>query len=155
MGEHPAADHSDGALHAWAIHKLLVNRLREQWPEVRILLRADPGFSRQRMLNWCDWVRVDYVIGVARNRRLEAMAEVLVAQAEDLHQRSGQKQRLFADLRYAAKTWAWERWLILRAEVTQKGRNPRLVATHLAGEAQSIYDEIYCARGEMENRIKE
>jgi hypothetical protein len=68
---------------------------------------------------------VDYVIGVARNGRLEAMAEVLLAQAEQLHKQSGQKQRLFADLRYAAKTWAWERRVILKAEVTDKGRNAR------------------------------
>jgi len=86
---------------------------------------------------------------------LEAMAEVLLAQAEALHKQSGQKQRLFADLRYAAKTWAWERRVILKAEVTDKGRNPRFVVTNLEGDAQAIYDEIYCARGEMENRIKE
>ena len=146
---------SDGARHAWAILKLLVTRLREQWPEVKILLRADSGFCRQRMLNWCDWAGVEYVIGVARNGRLEAMAEVVLAQAEVLHKQSGQKQRLFADLRYAAKTWAWERRVILKAEVTQKGRNPRFVVTNLEGDAQAIYDEIYCARGEMENRIKE
>jgi hypothetical protein len=83
------------------------------------------------------------------------MAEVLLAQAEELHKQSGQKQRLFADLRYAAKTGAWERRVILKAEVSEKGRNPRFVVTHLEGDAQAIYDEIYCARGEMENRIKE
>ena len=102
------------------------------------------------MPNWFGWSRMNYDIRVARNGRLEAMAEVLLAQAEDLHKQSGQKQRLFADLRYAAKTWAWERRVILKAEVTDKGRNSRFVVTNLEGDAQAIYDEIYCARGEME-----
>lgn len=145
----------DGARHAWAILKLLVLRLREQWPQVRILLRADSGFCRQRMLTWCDWASVHYVVGLARNKRLEAMAEPLLEQARALHAQSQEKERLFGDLDYAAASWGCERRVILKAEVTQKGSNPRFVVTNLEGDAQHIYDTTYCGRGEMENRIKE
>ena len=145
----------DAARHAWAILKLLVTRLREQWPEVRILLRADSGFCRHRMLTWCDWARVDYVVGIARNERLEAMAAPLLEEAQMLHERSGEKERVFGNLRYAAKTWSWERRVIAKAEVLEKGKNPRFVVTSLEGDAREIYERIYCARGEMENRIKE
>jgi hypothetical protein len=107
------------------------------------------------MLNWGDWARMDYVTGLRFSGRLEAMVEVLPAQAEELHKQSGQKQRLFADLRYAAKTWAWERRVVLIAEVPEKGRNARFVVTLFEGDTQSIYDGIYCAHGEVESRIKE
>ena len=140
----------DGARHAWAILKLLVLRLREQWPLVRILLRADSGFCHQRMLTWCDWASVHYVVRLVRNKRLEAMAEPLLEQARALHAQSQEKERLFGDLDYAAASWTCERRVILKAEVTQKGSNPRFVVTNLEGEAQHIYDKTYCARGEME-----
>jgi hypothetical protein len=145
----------DGARHAWAILKLLVLRLREQWPQVRIVLRADSGFCRRRMLTWCDWASVHYVVGLARNKRLEAMAEPLMEQARALHAQSQEKERLFGDLDYAAASWGCERRVIVKAEVTSKGDNPRFVVTNLEGDAQHIYDKTYCGRGEMENRIKE
>jgi hypothetical protein len=92
---------------------------------------------------------------LARNKRLEAMAEPLMEQARALHAQSQEKERLFYDLDYAAASWGSERRVILKAEVTHKGSNPRFVVTNLKGDAQHIYDKIYCGRGGMENRIKE
>lgn len=145
----------DAAGHAWAVLKLLVGRLRQAWPGVKIVVRADSGFCRWKMLRWCDRHRVDYIIGLAKNTRLLALAEPLMAQAAEACEASGEKQRLFQWLDYAAQTWDRERRIIFKAEHTDKGRNPRFVVTSLTGEAHTLYDEVYCARGEMENRIKE
>jgi hypothetical protein len=92
---------------------------------------------------------VHYVVGLARNKRLESMAEPLLEQARALHAQSQEKERLFYALDYAAASWGSARRVILKAEVTQKGSNPRFVVTNMEGEAQYIYDKIYCARGEM------
>jgi len=132
------------------ILKLLVLLLRKQWPQVRILLRADSGFCRRRMLTSCDWASVHYVVGLARNKRLEAMAEPLLEAARALHAQSQEKERLFGDLDYAAASWGCERRVILKAEVTQKGSNPRFVVTNLEGDAQHIYDKTSCGRGVMD-----
>jgi Transposase DDE domain group 1 len=145
----------DPARHAWAILKLLVERLREAWPAVRIILRADSGFCRWKMLHWCEWASVDYIVGLARNCRLEALGAGLMAEAQAAFAAEGHKQRHFGWLNYAAKTWNKERRVIAKAEYSDKGRNPRFVVTSLEGDAQQIYDKVYCARGEMENRIKE
>jgi hypothetical protein len=145
----------DGARHAWAILKLLVERLRTEWPRVKIIFRADSGFCRPRMLEWCDWASVDYVVGLARNKRLEALGAGLMKKAEEQFKATGKKQRLFEWMKYGADTWHRERRIIAKAEYTEKGSNPRFVVTSLEGDAQEIYDKVYCARGEMENRIKE
>jgi hypothetical protein len=145
----------DPAKHAWAILKLLVLRLREVWPEVQIIVRADSGFCRWKMLHWCDWAGVDYIVGLARNSRLEELGAPLMAQAQAGFTASQQKQRRFAWLDYGAATWDRERRVIAKAEYSDKGKNPRFVVTSLEGDAQQLYDEVYCARGEMENRIKE
>jgi hypothetical protein len=145
----------DAARHAWAILKLLTARLREVWPQVRIILRADSGFCRWKMLRWCEWASVDYIVGLAKNSRLEALGGTLMAQAEAAFAATGEKQRHFGWLDYAARTWDRERRVIAKAEVTEKGENPRFVVTSLEGDAEHLYDEVYCARGEMENRIKE
>jgi hypothetical protein len=145
----------DASRHAWAILKLLVQRLRQQWPQVKIIVRADSGFCRWKMLHWCEWAQVDYIIGVAKNSRLEALAKPLMEQAKADFAATAQKQRHFAWIDYGAATWDRERRLIAKAEYTEKGENPRFVVTSLEGDAQQLYDEIYCARGEMENRIKE
>jgi hypothetical protein len=145
----------DAAGHAWAVLKLLVVRLRQAWPGVKIVMRADSGFCRWKMLRWCEQHGVDYIIGMAKNTRVLALAEPLMAQAAAACEASGEKQRLFQWLDYGAKKWDRERRIILKAEHTDKGSNPRFVITSLTGEAQSLYDEVYCARGEMENRIKE
>jgi hypothetical protein len=145
----------DGARHSWAILKLLTQRLREAWPEVRLILRADSGFCRRRMLHWCEWASVDYIVGLARNSRLEALGAPLMAQAEAAFTTDPQKQRIFQWMDYAAGTWDQSRRVIAKAEFSAQGKNPRFVVTSLEGDAQLLYDEVYCARGEMENRIKE
>jgi hypothetical protein len=145
----------DAARHSWAILKLLVQRLRQAWPEVKIIFRADSGFCRWKMLRWCERHEVKYIVGLAKNARLKAMLQPLLEQAEAEHLGTREKIRLFTDLEYAAGTWDVSRRVIAKAEHTAQGSNPRFVVTNLAGDAQALYDEVYCARGEMENRIKE
>jgi DDE family transposase len=145
----------DASRHAWAILKLLVQRLREQWPQVKIIVRADSGFCRWKMLHWCEWASVDYIIGLAKNSRLEALSQPLMEEAKQVFATTQEKQRHFGWVDYAAATWDRERRVIAKAEYTEKGENPRYVVTSLEGDAQDLYDKVYCARGEMENRIKE
>jgi len=145
----------DGARHAWAILALLVKRLRKAWPKVRIVFRGDSGFCRWRMLRWCDNHGVDYIIGLAKNSRLNEAGQPWLKRAEKQHEKTGEKQRLFGEIRYAALTWDRKRRVLVKAEHTDQGSNPRYVVTNLVGDPQKLYDEVYCARGEMENRIKE
>lgn len=145
----------DGAKHAWAILALIANRLRQAWPHVKIIFRGDSGFCRWKMLRWCDRHGVDYIVGLAKNSRLTAMSQPLMDQAHKAFKETGQKQRLFGELTYAAGTWEKERRVIARIEHTAKGENPRFIVTSLAGDGPMLYEQIYCARGEVENRIKE
>ena len=145
----------DAAKHAWAILTLLVKRLRQTWPKVRILLRADSGFCRWKMLHWCERNDVDYLVGIARNDRLNTQAQPFLSAAERAFQNTRRKQRRFHVMYYAAHSWDRRRRIIVKAEHTSKGSNPRYLVTNLKAEAQYLYDRLYCARGEMENRIKE
>jgi len=145
----------DGAKHAWAVLALLVKRLRQVWPDVRIVLRADSGFCRHRMLSWCERHGVGYIVGLAKNARLDGHAKMSMARAAAAYAESGEKQRLFVELRYGATTWTKCRRVIARLEHGAKGANPRYVVTNLEGAGQELYDALYCQRGEMENRIKE
>jgi len=145
----------DGARHAWAILALLVKRLRHVWPTVKIIFRGDSGFCRWRMLRWCENHGVYYIVGLAKNSRLNEMAKPLLESAHQQHEKTREKQRLFGTIRYAALTWDRAREVIVKAEHTEQGSNPRYVVTNLQGDPQKLYDEVYCARGEMENRIKE
>jgi hypothetical protein len=145
----------DPATHAWAILSLLVKRFKEVWPDVKIIFRGDSGFCRWRMLRWCEKHDVFYIVGLARNSRLKAMAKPFMDQAEAHFNANPVKQRLFADIEYAAYTWDKERHVIVKAERLEKGPNLRFVVTNLQGEPQALYDELYCKRGEAENRIKE
>ena len=145
----------DGAKHAWAILALLVKRLRQAWPDVRIILRADSGFCRHRMLSWCERSGVGYIVGLAKNARLGAAAARGMGWAEAAYRHGGEKQRLFVELRYGARAWKTRRRVIGRLEHGPKGANPRFVVTNLEGDGQRLYDRLYCQRGEMENRIKE
>ncbi len=145
----------DGAKHSGAILALLIKRLRQAWPKVEILVRADAGFCRWRMLRWFDRHGVDYVMGIAKNPRLHDQSLALRTLAQWRYWMMGEKQRLFSEVRYAAPTWDTPRRVIVKAEHSARGSNPRFVVTHLTGKAQRIYDRLYCARGEMENRIKE
>jgi len=145
----------DSARHAWAILALLVKRLRKTWPEVKIIFRGDSGFCRWRMLRWCENHGVYYIVGLAKNSRLNERAHPYLEEARRQYEATGQKQRLFAEFRYAAYTWDRERRVIVKAEHNEPGSNPRYIVTNLEGDPQELYDGTYCARGEMENRIKE
>jgi DDE family transposase len=145
----------DGAKHAWAILALIAKRLREAWPGVKIIFRGDSGFCRWKMLRWCDRHGVDYIVGLAKNPVLTKLSEALMSRAENAFKETGRKQRLFGELTYAAATWDKQRRVIARIEHTDKGENPRFITTSLAGEGQQLYEQTYCARGEVENRIKE
>jgi hypothetical protein len=145
----------DGAKHAWAILALLVRRLRQAWPKVRIVLRADSGFCRWRMLRWCERHDVDYIVGIAKNSRLEHGCAKLQREAAEQFEATASKVRCFGEFHYRAGSWDRARRVIARVEYTDKGANPRFVVTNLNGPAKALYDKLYCARGEMENRIKE
>jgi len=145
----------DAAKHSRAILKLLVRRFRQVWPDVRIVLRADSGFARWRLMRWCDRNGVYYVLGLAKNAVLERQALPWTVPAEIHYDRTGDKQRLFGVIGYAAQTWDRTRRVIVKAEHNDGGANPRFVVTNLPGDPQELYDELYCQRGEMENRIKE
>jgi len=145
----------DVARHAWAIVAFLAKRLRQAWPQVKIVVRGDSGFCRWRLLRWCDRHDIHYIVGLAKNDRLLALAQPLIAQAATQHAQTQQKQRVFGEVAYAAHTWDRARRVIVKAEHTDQGRNPRFVVTNLRGDAQTLYDELYCARGEIKNRIKE
>ena len=137
----------------------IVAQIRQRWPRVRILLRGDSGFAREALMAWCEANRVDYLFGLARNERLEAaiVAELVAASVESLQ--TGKPARRFKDFSYATlDSWSRERRVVGKAEVTGGEANPRFVVTSLTPSevgGQHLYERIYCARGEMENRIKE
>lgn len=145
----------DAARHGAAILKLLVKRLRQAWPQVRIVFRGDSGFCRQRIINYCERAQVHYIIGLARNPRLQAITEFMELSMKEAFEHSAVKQREVGEFMYAAQSWAKERRVITRLEFGEQGNNPRYVVTNLAGDAQALYDGVYCQRGEAENRIKE
>jgi hypothetical protein len=145
----------DGAKHSKAILKLLVQRIRQAWPNVRIIFRGDSGFCRWRLMRWCDKHDVGYIIGLARNAVLTRLAEQFTSISKTQFEQMQQKQRVFGEFMYAADTWDKQRRVIVKAEHLQQGENTRFVVTNLAGQPQKLYDELYCQRGEAENRIKE
>ena len=137
----------------------IVGQIRQSWPNIDIWLRADSGFCRDELMAWCEAHGVHYVFGLARNPRLEASIADELAEAEQKAAESGKPERLFKELRYQTlKSWSCERRVVAKAEHLPKGANPRFIVTSLtseAVEARELYEKIYCARGEMENRIKE
>jgi hypothetical protein len=151
----------DASRHARAILKLLVQRLRQAWPGVSIILRADSGFCRWRLMRSCERRGVHYVLGLAKNKSLEKLSEGTLLRGRLGFEASGLKQRLFAEFMYAAGTWDHPRRTILRHEHDEHGSNPRYIVTDLkardeeAYAAQVLYEKGYCGRGECENRIKE
>jgi hypothetical protein len=145
----------DGAKNATALLKLLIERLRQAWPDVAIVVRGDSGFCRQRLMRWCERHRVGYVLGMARNARLEAIVSMAELALAEQYAVSGVKQREIGEFTYAAHSWDRERRVITRLEYGAQGNNPRFVVTNVQGEASALYDQLYCQRGEAENRIKE
>lgn len=137
----------------------IVRQVRRRWPRVRIVLRADSGFCREELMAWCEEHDVDYVFGLARNARLRRKIGPAMRQAKQEHRRTGQAARVFAEFGYRTRSsWSRSRRVVAKAEYLEKGENPRFVVTSLsqpAWPAQKLYERLYCARGEMENRIKE
>lgn len=145
----------DGAKHAAAVIKLLVTRLRQAWPKVRIIVRGDSGFCRQRLIRWCERHDIGYVIGVARNARLHRIVAPWEKRMAKRFARTKEKQRSIHEFQYAAGSWDKERRIVTRLEFGSQGINPRFVVTNLDRPAEALYDDLYCQRGEAENRIKE
>ena len=140
--------------------KRVVTQIRQAWPEVRIILRGDSGFCREELMRWCEKNGVHYVFGFARNDRLRRMIATEMAEAARQQQRTGKTARVFAEFSYQTTTGSWSRArrMVAKAEQIADKENPRYVVTNLSPEqwpAQELYEELYCARGDMENRIKE
>ena len=137
----------------------IVTQIRQAWPEVKITLRGDAGFCREELMVWCEQNRVNYVLGLAKNERLKAAIAPDLEQAAAAYAATGQAARVFQEFTYQTReSWSRARRVIAKAEHLEKGSNPRFVVTSLSPqvwEARALYEELYCARGEMENRIKE
>jgi hypothetical protein len=151
----------DGAAGAKDEIARIVTQLRRHWPQTRIVLRADSGFCREELMAWCEDNGVHYVFGLARNARLVKAIGKQLATAKAESERTGRPARRFKEFRWSTlKTWRQRRRVIGKAEWTGGEANPRFIVTSLTaaegyGEAKALYEKTYCARGEMENRIKE
>jgi hypothetical protein len=149
----------DGAAGARADVERIVAHIRRHWPHTRILLRADSGFAREDLMAWCEANKVDYLFGLAKNSRLKAGIKDAMAGARTEHLETAKPARRFRDFMYTTrKSWSRRRRVIGKAEYLMKGANPRFIVTSLKPDrygAKALYEDIYCARGEMENRIKE
>jgi Transposase DDE domain group 1 len=137
----------------------IVAEIRQAWPEVGITLRGDSGFCREQLMSWCEQNQVNYVLGLAKNERLKAEIVEEQEQAAEQYRQRGEAARVFKEFSYQTReSWTRARRVIAKAEHLEKGANPRFVVTSLGAEAwegRRLYEELYCARGEMENRIKE
>lgn len=143
---------------AWEVRRI-VRQIRKRWPGVRILLRADSGFARQRLMRWCEKHGVDYLFGLARNERLGNEIAAAMEQARAESAQTGEAARVYVEFSYQTrKSWSRARRVVAKAEYTSGKENPRFVVTSLDPEeceAPALYEKLYCARGDMENRIKE
>ncbi len=139
----------------------IVRKIRQRWPQVQIAVRADSSFCREELMEWCEREEngVDYVLGLAKNERLKKAIAPELEQAQKLYEQSGEASRVFKDFTYQTReSWSRARRVVGKAEHLEKGSNPRFVVTSLTAEAfdaKTLYEQQYCARGEMENRIKE
>jgi hypothetical protein len=141
----------------------IVKQLRAAWPEVKIILRGDSGFCRNELMSWCENNRVDFVFGLARNQRLRRIIGQPLWQARQQWEQTNHPARVFAEFSYRTKKrnnggWDRERRVVAKAEHIDGKENPRFVVTSLTEQqwaAQALYEDLYCARGDMENRIKE
>ena len=137
----------------------IVGQLRRRWPKTRIHIRGDSGFCRESIMKWCEEHDIDYVLGLARNPRLVRALGTQMREARSVHRRTGKPARRFRDFTYRTrKSWSRRRRVVGKAEYLSKGDNPRFVVTNLSprkAAAKRLYEKLYCARGDMENRIKE
>ena len=149
----------DGSAGAQEEVARVVGQLRKKWPNVKVVLRADSGFARDALMDWCESNSVDFVFGLAKNTRLVSMISTELQNAGQRSAASGQPEREFKELRYSTlNSWSRERRVVAKAEHIVEKPNPRFVVTTLSPEehdAKRLYEVIYCARGDMENRIKE
>lgn len=138
----------------------IVQQIRAAWPRVRIVLRGDSGFCRDELMNWCEQHEVGFVFGFARNERLRRLIADAMAEASRQYQQTRQAARVFVEFPYETTTGSWSqaRRVVAKAECLDGKENPRYVVTSLDSQTWSghrLYEELYCARGDMENRIKE
>ena len=137
----------------------IVAQIRSAWPQVHIVVRGDSGFCREELMAWCEAEGVDYVLGLAKNERLKAAIKKEMEEAKARYQETERAARLFKEFVYQTReSWSCARRVVAKAEHLEKGENPRFVVTSLSAEqwpAQALYEQHYCARGDMENRIKE
>jgi len=137
----------------------IVERLREQWPGVRLIMRGDSGFARNYIMDWCEANGVDYVLGMARNKRLQRRLRRTMKKAKRRSLATGRSSKLFRSFSYRTRSsWSRPRRIIGKAECSSQGENPRFVVTSMSSvesRADTLYKHLYCARGEMEIRIKE
>jgi Transposase DDE domain group 1 len=139
-----------------ALVKLIAQRLRQAWPGVRLVVRGDAGFCRAKALRRFDAWGIDYIVGLQKNSALLERVAIAEHALAEQYQAAGTKQRMIGEFRYAARSWDRERRVVARLEHGAQGKNPRFVVTSLKdGDARSLYEDMYCARGEAENRIKE
>jgi hypothetical protein len=163
-GRHPLAaklrpaniDASAGAVEEIA---RIVAQIRERWPQVRIILRADSGFARDALMSWCEATGVNFIFGLAKNVRLNRAIGAELTMAREESRTTGEPARRFKELTWSTrKSWSRKRRVVAKAEWTQGEANPRFIVTSLTaadGDGRHLYEDVYCARGEMENRIKE
>lgn len=163
-GDYPLAvklrpSNIDAPLGAVEMLAPVVEALRQAWPGVHIIIRGDSAFSREWLMSWCEQQGLDYVFGVSRNQRLEKALAKQMEQARREHLQTGGPARVFRDFKYRTlNSWSRSRRVVGKAEYLGKGANPRFVVTSLSPrqfEKRYVYEDVYCARGEMENRIKE
>jgi len=137
----------------------IVSKIRQTWPKVRIKIRADSGFCREHIMSWCEDNGVGFVLGLAKNERLTELLSGKMAEAKALFEDSGQASRLYGEFGYRTRqSWSRSRRVIGKAEHLSKGANPRFIVTSIDAEemgGKELYEDVYCARGDMENRIKE
>jgi hypothetical protein len=149
-------DASEGAVEEL---ERIVGQIRTAWPEVKIVVRGDSGFCRDNIMSWCEDRKVDYVFGFAKNERLKTLIAEELKRAQQQYEETRQASRVFKDFRYQTReSWTRERRVVGKAEHLDKGSNPRFIVTSIEMEkrdAQTLYEQLYCARGDMENRIKE
>ena len=149
----------DGAAGSKEELQRIVGQIRQAWPGVRVLVRGDSGFCREELMAWCEEAGVDYVLGLARNDRLRAEIALQLQEVAEEYQGTGKAVRRFKEFEYQTReSWSRARRVVGKAEHLEKGPSPRFVVTSLKSEAwaaRGLYEELYCARGEMENRIKE
>jgi hypothetical protein len=154
---------SDAAAGSLAEIQRIVEQIRTAWPQVKIILRGDSGFCRNELMSWCEANRVGYVFGLARNQRLRRIIGPQMWEATEQWGKTGKPARVFTEFSYKTRKrkkggWDRERRVVAKAEHIDGKENPRFVVTSLTAEhwaAQALYEEFYCARGGMENRIKE